>query len=138
MAKGEVANAIQPDGGWVVRPAWSHALCVTALAQCAAWLWLDAWSMSLVGLGGGFAAQASGLIAAYRLIKPNKIIYLRDSHLMVCDLSGRCQAKIDAPVGFVSPFFIGLALGRFRHLGVFASQLSSAQFGALLRWARWS
>jgi hypothetical protein len=134
---GTALKTDRPDGGWVVRPARWPALWVVVLTQWAVVLWAQSWPLSgwlLMGLAG---VELVGLSAAYRLIKPNKIIYLRDKSLLVCDGSGRKKAKIDSPQGFASPFFVGIACGRLSHLGLFASQLAPHQYAALLRWVRW-
>ena len=125
------------DGGWVLRPAWWMACLVVLLTQLAVWVLAQAGASSAWVLVGGLAVEAHGLGVAYRLIKPNKIIYLQDKSLLVCDHRGRKYAHVQASGGFASPFFIGIALGRYRHLGVFPNQLSCEQFGALLRWVRW-
>lgn len=137
QAMGTVPRTDRPDGGWVVRPARWPALCVAVLTQWAVVLWVQSWPVSGWLLLGLVAVELLGLKAAYGLFKPNKIIYLKDEALLVCDQSGRKKATIQTPHAFASPFFVGMTFGRLSHLGLFSSQLAPHQYAALLRWVRW-
>lgn len=119
-----------------VSGSWPLAVGVFLTAQVGLWgLMQLAWGPVVFWLIFG-ALEIYAAWVAYFLAKPRNRLFFNGKRLLVCDRAGRKQAHIDAPQGFVSPFYIGLQTSPWRSLGIFSVQMDGQEFARLVRWVR--
>lgn len=129
---------MQADQELSLSGSWPLVCLVFVGSQLAIW-GLAKMALDPVGFWFTFGAiQTYAVWVMYFLIKPSKRLFFNGKRLLICDRGGRKRACIAQPQGFVSPFFIGLRLSRWRSLGLFVFQMDPQEFAGLLRWVRQS